>query len=62
MRKFVARKSGNKRRIATLYSECSTCIKNNFEPMPTIRQITHTRANVCGPNMVEDGHLYIPLN
>ena len=62
MRKFVARKSGNKRRVATLHSECRKCIKNNFESIPTIRQISHTPANMCGPNMIEDGHLDIHLN
>ena len=62
MRKLVARKSGNKRRIATLHSESSTWNKNNFEPIPTICQISHTRAKMCGPNRAEVGHLDIYLN
>lgn len=62
VRKLVARKSGNKRHIARLHSECSTRNKNNFEPILTIHQISHTRAKMCGPNRAEGGHLDIHLN
>lgn len=62
MRKLVARKSVNKRRIATLHSECSIWNKNNFEPIPTICQISHTHAKRCGPNRAEVGHLDTHLN
>ena len=62
MKKLVARKSGNKRRIATLRSECSTWNKNNFKPIPTISQISNTRAYMWGPNRAEGGHVGINLS
>jgi hypothetical protein len=56
---LFARKSGNKGRIATLHCECSTWNKNKSETIPTTRQISLTRANMCGPNRAEGGHLDI---